>query len=147
MPIEEVDNKLTRDMSRWSSVSSRTLKKYMVLDFQMRLLKSVLQLSGVDLGFGYLSISEIAVGDEPASISYCTARGGAQVEDNQEVEPIVIQGWARDNDNVFSGSIYRRQQVVVQDDVFVRGSGVVDELKMVLQDSQVLNDQKRLEVV
>ncbi|GMF63056.1 unnamed protein product [Phytophthora fragariaefolia] len=31
MPIEEVDNKLTRNMSRWSSVSSRTLKKYMVL--------------------------------------------------------------------------------------------------------------------
>ncbi|GMF51859.1 unnamed protein product [Phytophthora fragariaefolia] len=30
MPIEEVDNKLTRDMSRWSSVSSRTLKQYMV---------------------------------------------------------------------------------------------------------------------
>ncbi|GMF35640.1 unnamed protein product [Phytophthora fragariaefolia] len=73
--------------------------------------------------------------------------GRAQVEDNQEVEPIVIQGWARDNENVFSGSIHRRQQVVVQDDVFVRGSGVVDEFKMVLQDSQVLNDQKLLEVV
>ncbi|GMF44301.1 unnamed protein product [Phytophthora fragariaefolia] len=31
MPSKEVDNKLTRDMSRWSSVSSRTLKQYMVL--------------------------------------------------------------------------------------------------------------------
>ncbi|ETP18589.1 hypothetical protein F441_07213 [Phytophthora nicotianae CJ01A1] len=31
MPIEEVDNEVTRAMSRWNSVSSKTLKKYVAL--------------------------------------------------------------------------------------------------------------------
>ncbi|GMF48830.1 unnamed protein product [Phytophthora fragariaefolia] len=131
--------------SAWWGQSSRATSVAAAFELPVDMLVSTG--SGVDLGFGSLSISEIAVGDELASISYCIARGGAQVEDNQEVEPIVIQGWARDNDNVFSGGIHIRQQVVVQDDVFVRGSGVVDELKMILQNSQVLNDQKLLEVV
>ncbi|KAG1709575.1 hypothetical protein DVH05_020225 [Phytophthora capsici] len=31
MALEEGDNKLIREMSRWASVSSQTLKKYMAL--------------------------------------------------------------------------------------------------------------------